>query len=214
MNIRMRHWVSCLQTTGTMRYMRPGTPWATCSLFCLLHLVAELILTSISYLFLINALIDMWQKHANQKYNSQDFAANPRAEKKNKWVNYLAWWVTHISIGPLSLSDLLCKKVPQRCIAASLVTAIAGGAVLARQGINNDQKVNIIRNLIKASYIFSLASTVVSIIGILVSYFTTDRSAKKTLFLLSYSIPLLIVGIYRVVSASMPRTGMIQCAPC
>jgi hypothetical protein len=81
----------------------------------------------------------------------------------------------------------------------SLITAIAGGAIVARQGLNNNQKLNIIRNLVKASYILSLASTVVSIIGIIVTHFTSHRSIVKTLFLLSYSIPLLIVGIYRVV---------------
>jgi hypothetical protein len=37
-------------------------------------------------------------------------------------------------------------------------------------------------------------------IGVLVTHFTNHRSKRNTGFLLLYSIPLLIVGIYRVVS--------------
>jgi len=143
-------------------------------------LIAELVLTSISYLFLINSLIDMWQKHENQKYtDNPDFVPTAHSEKKAKWVKYVAWFL-------------------RGALLASLVTAISGGAVLGRN-FNNDQKVTVIRNLVKASYILSLATTVVGILGILVSHFTNHRSVKKTLFLLSYSVPLMVVGIYRVV---------------
>jgi hypothetical protein len=54
-------------------------------------LVAELILTSISYLFLINAFVDLWQKHAHQHYDDKDPNLHAHAEKKAKWVNYVAW---------------------------------------------------------------------------------------------------------------------------
>ncbi|KAG7531310.1 hypothetical protein FFLO_04431 [Filobasidium floriforme] len=149
-------------------------------------LIAELVLTSISYLFLINSLVDLWEKHETQKHDEQiegQFGlVNEKTvhlQKKNRWVHYAAWFL-------------------RGALIASLASAIAAGAILARQ-FDDGQKATTIRNLVKASYILSLATTAVSIIGVLVTHFTNHRSKRNTGFLLLYSIPLLIVGIYRVV---------------
>ena len=72
-----------------------------------LDAVAELILVSISYLFLVNALIDLWQYHVetanvNDGRGSEGWGANGmvsedelkrehKHERKMRWVPYVAW---------------------------------------------------------------------------------------------------------------------------
>jgi hypothetical protein len=49
---------------------------------------------SIGYLPLLNALIDLWQKRAIKGDEGDDSALGiAHREKKNKWVNYVAWYV-------------------------------------------------------------------------------------------------------------------------
>jgi hypothetical protein len=66
--------------------------------------VAELVLTSISYLFLINSLVDLWEKHETQKHDEQiegQFGlVNEKTvhlQKKNRWVHYAAWYVCDVA---------------------------------------------------------------------------------------------------------------------
>lgn len=52
-----------------------------------------------------------------------------------------------------------------------------------------------------ATWLIFAATTVLGILTTLITHFTKHRPVKKTAFLLGYSIPLLVVGIYRVVSS-------------
>lgn len=88
--------------------------------------VAELVLTSISYLFLINSLVDLWEKHATQKHDEQiegQFGlVNEKTvhlQKKNRWVHYAAWYVYDVaSFGAVSgeADPEDFSQVPQRRI--------------------------------------------------------------------------------------------------
>ncbi|KAI9633900.1 uncharacterized protein MKK02DRAFT_38570 [Dioszegia hungarica] len=142
-------------------------------------LIAQAVLTSIGYLPLLNALIDLWQVRAEKgDQNDQSFDAVHRA-KKIKWVKYVGWFLRFLLL-------------------ASLATAIAAGIVLSRN-YDNERQANIIRNLLKASYIVSLAVTVIGMLLKATSTIMNHEPKRKTALLYAYSIPLLIVSIYRVI---------------
>lgn len=127
--------------------------------------VAELILTSIGYLFLCNALIDLWQHHAETSKNRfrrrEDIDKRPGTGKAEmgllpRMVSY------HLHIAhPQGIFTSPTRLTPGRflrgILLASLVTAIAAGAVLSRH-LNSNEEAKIIADLIKASYILSLGT--------------------------------------------------------
>ena len=152
-------------------------------------LIAEVILISISYLFLINTLIDLWQRHLESSANHRDAESDP----------------DHPSHGGQQKSLIRGIAMFLRLLlVASLATAIAAG-ILLRKKVNQNEEMKIIADVLKASYILSLASTILTVIAKLVTHVTHHRSLKKTLLLSAYSVPLIIAGIYRVVEVFRPN---------
>jgi bacteriorhodopsin len=56
--------------------------------------VAQAILTSISYLPLLNALIDLWQTRAEKGDEREGTDAFEHKQRKLAWVKYVGWFVT------------------------------------------------------------------------------------------------------------------------
>lgn len=143
-------------------------------------LVGEAVLTSIGYLPLLNALIDLWQARAEKgDERVYDDVTAAHQAKKMKWVKLTGWFL-------------------RGALLASLGTAIAAGAIF-RKHYSEQEQTSLIRNLLKASYIVSLAITVITMLLKAVSAIMNHEPLLKTALLYSYSIPLLIVSIYRVV---------------
>jgi len=154
--------------------------------------VAEAILMSIGYLPLLNALIDLWQTRAEKgRITSGTCAEIHHSDRKIQWVKYVGWCVYSVAKADFRFLRFL--------LLASLATAIAAGVILSRD-YNDQEQADIIRKLLKASYIVSLAVTVLGMVLKAISTVQNHEPIRQTMLLYAYSVPLLIVSIYRVVS--------------
>ncbi|KAK4684617.1 hypothetical protein P7C73_g5554, partial [Tremellales sp. Uapishka_1] len=217
-------------------------------------LVAELVLMSISALFLINSLIDLWQKHTeetndvrsvdnngrrqhspNKNGNMQNPYTNPDVDNQHGYQSHQLSQSNNYPMQHHNNIDGLANisEHPQTTghggvhrqnsdegtlvhkehnvkwakyvanflrvvLLAALATAIASGAIFG-MNFTSGQKSKVVADLIKASYILGLATTVVGLFLVWMNYFMHKRSLKKTLFMSMYSAPLLVSSVYRVV---------------
>lgn len=120
--------------------------------------MAQAILTSIGYLPLLNALIDLWQTRAEKGRITEGLPVDiAHSERKLKWVKYVGWYV-----GWCLVSSHAKYRFLRALLLASLATAIAAGVILGRD-LSDERRANLIRNLLKASYIVSLGKSDIDI---------------------------------------------------
>jgi hypothetical protein len=172
---------------------------------------------SIGYLPLLNALIDIWQTRAEKGDEREGTAAFEHKQRKITWVKYVGWYVFFFHLSYLNIADMF--RFLRFLLIASLATAIAAGVILS-SNYTVERQAEIIKNLLKASYIISLGKfasilsheissdeTVVTVLGMVLKAISTvmnHESLKRTALLYAYSLPLLIVSIYRVVTSFTP----------
>jgi len=136
-------------------------------------LIAELVLVSIGFLFLIEPIVAIWQRHVD--------SAMPRNQRP-RWVMRLA-------------------LVLRLTLIAAIGTAIAGAAQTSNAFSNpsDTASVNTVRQLREASYILSLAVVAVAVFATILTHFSFGLDARRTAYLLVPSGCLIIVAVYRVV---------------
>ncbi|CAD6571049.1 MAG: hypothetical protein TREMPRED_000143 [Tremellales sp. Tagirdzhanova-0007] len=164
-------------------------------------LIAEVILISISYLFLINTLIDLWQRHLESSANHRDANSDPAQYQGDDDDDTLP---AHSSHGNNGKSVIRFIAMFFRLLLVTAMAAAIAAGILLRNKVNPNEERNLIPDLLKASYVLSLASTILTVIAKLVTHITHHRSLKRTLLLSAYSVPLIIIGIYRIVQVFKP----------
>ncbi|WVF67095.1 hypothetical protein IAT40_001840 [Kwoniella sp. CBS 6097] len=133
-------------------------------------LIAELVLVSVGFLFLIEPAVGLWKLQVD---------SDMRTEDRPTWVRRLA---TFLKIA----------------ILASIGTAIAGSSMISG-ALNDADKLKTVKSLREASNILSLAVVVVLAISAILTYTTFHLDTRGTIFILGISANLLIVAVYRVV---------------
>ncbi|WRT65598.1 uncharacterized protein IL334_002543 [Kwoniella shivajii] len=133
-------------------------------------LIAELVLVSIGFLFLIEPVVACWKLQIDSYLSEED---------RPTWVRRLA---------------LLLKFT----VLAAIGTAIAGSALISN-AIKNPDQLNTVKHLRQASNVLSFgAVTVVAIAAILTwRRFTLDT--RGTAFIVLTSACLIVVAVYRMV---------------
>jgi len=122
--------------------------------------VAEVIFSSISPLFLINSLVDLWQRHMETRTDTHYMndrasitTATDRPAKNNiTWVKIVSAYV----VCP-PLSTLLTFSLLKLVLVVAFATAIAAGVLVGRD-LSQERQRKIITNLLKASYIMTLGN--------------------------------------------------------
>jgi hypothetical protein len=123
--------------------------------------VAEIIFSSISPLFLINSLVDLWQRHMETRTDtdlidnvrnddSATTAAGKPVKKNITWVKIVSAYV----VLPPSAIQLTCS-VLKLVLLVAFATAIAAGVLVGRD-LSQERQRKVITNLLKASYIMTL----------------------------------------------------------
>jgi hypothetical protein len=123
--------------------------------------VAEIIFSTISPLFLINSLVDLWQRHMETRTdtdlidnvrndNSATTAAGKPVKKNITWVKIVSAYV----VFPPSW-NLLITSVLKLVLLVAFATAIAAGVLVGRD-LSEERQRKVITNLLKASYIMTL----------------------------------------------------------
>ncbi|KAL7419809.1 hypothetical protein Q5752_005725 [Cryptotrichosporon argae] len=134
------------------------------------ELVAELVLVSVGFLFLISPVITMWSHHVA--------SCAPKAEQPG-WVRRL---------------DLILQLV----LVATIALSIAGASLISSAS-SGGTSTSTVQALRKASYILSLVVVVLTLGAILVTHRRFHLDARGTLALLVLALLLLVVAVYRVV---------------
>ncbi|WVQ94528.1 hypothetical protein IAU59_001607 [Kwoniella sp. CBS 9459] len=133
-------------------------------------LIAELVLVSIGFLFLIEPAVGLWKLQVDSDMNQED---------RPTWVRRLA---------------LLLKFA----VLASIGTAIAGSSMIS-SALSNPDTLKTVKSLREASNVLSVGVVVVLVISALLTYTTFKLDTRGTAFILGISANLLIVAVYRVV---------------
>jgi hypothetical protein len=126
--------------------------------------VAEIIFSSISPLFLINSLVDLWQRHMETRTDTHlddhmhngtnRTTATDKPVKKNvTWVKIVAAYVVFLPCVILLTFSLL-KLV----LVVAFATVIAAGVLVGRD-LSQESQRKVITNLLKASYIMTLGKS-------------------------------------------------------
>jgi len=123
--------------------------------------VAEIILSSISPLFLVNSLVDLWQRHMETRtdmHHMHDRAsistATDRPAKNNiTWVKIVSAYVFSFPHSTWLIFSLL-----KLILIVAFATAIAAGVLVGRD-LSEERQRKVITNLLKASYIMTLGKS-------------------------------------------------------
>jgi len=153
--------------------------------FVLGLLIAELVLVSIGFLFLIDPVIQLWKRHVG--------SVMPKNQQP-QWVQKLA------------LVLLLA-------LLAAIGTAAAGGG-LTSQAFDSQAGINKVKSLREASYCISLAVVVILLFAIVSTHYRFGLDSRRTLYILIPGLSLLIVAVYRVaqVFSTNPNSAARQLA--
>jgi len=134
------------------------------------ELIAELVLVSVGYLFLIEPLIALWNRH---------IATAVRKSQRPGWVRRLALF--------LRLGLLAC-----------IGTAIAGSALISG-AVGNPSKESTVKQVRDASSIMAIVVIVVTTNAIILTHIRLGLDARHTLYLLAIAVPLIIISVYRTI---------------
>lgn len=144
------------------------------------ELVAELILVSIGYLFLISTLASLW----NRNVDGHLPAPHPA-------------WVTRLS------------RLVQLVILAAILTAIFSGSTMgtALDNPSDTSKLDTVRNLRHATVVLSLAAIVLVSIGNAVTQVAFGTPKRQTMYLYGPCAALVVVSVYRVCQNTITDPG-------
>ncbi|ORY29509.1 hypothetical protein BCR39DRAFT_531841 [Naematelia encephala] len=134
------------------------------------ELIAELVLVSIGYLFLIEPIIGLWKLH---------LASAVTQEAYPTYVNSLA-------------------RVLRLLLIAAIATAIAGSSLIS-SALNDSSELSTVRQLRQASAILSMVTVVITALSVIVTHVHFSLDARRTVYLLIVAACLIITGVYRVV---------------
>ena len=124
-------------------------------------LVAEIIFSTISPLFLVNSLVDLWQRHMETRTDnhfndhtrdstSMTTVTDRPAKQNITWVKIVSAYV----ICPPSVIQLT-SSILKLILLVAFATAIAAGVLVGRD-LSQERQRKVISNLLKASYVMTL----------------------------------------------------------
>jgi len=124
-------------------------------------LVAEIIFSTISPLFLVNSLVDLWQRHMetrtdnhfndHRRDSTSMTTVTDRPAKQNiTWVKIVSAYVVLLP----SAIQLTCS-ILKLILLVAFATAIAAGVLVGRD-LSQERQRKVISNLLKASYVMTL----------------------------------------------------------
>ncbi|WVQ64801.1 uncharacterized protein L199_002970 [Kwoniella botswanensis] len=133
-------------------------------------LIAELILVSVGFLFLIEPVIGCWKLQIDSDMAKED---------RPSWVKRLSWALKLILL-------------------AAILTAIVGSSMIS-DALKDQAKLDTVRQLRDASSILSFGTVVVAAIAAILTAFKFSLDRRGTIFILSAAGCLIVVAAYRMV---------------
>ncbi|WWC60221.1 uncharacterized protein I303_102787 [Kwoniella dejecticola CBS 10117] len=133
-------------------------------------LIAELVLVSIGFLFLIDPVSELWK--------NQVASHMPKHERPG-WIVRLTWLIKIL-------------------ILVAIATAIAGSVQIS-SAIDDPSKLDMVKHLRQASVVVSFAAVVVVAIAAALTHFRYPLDHRGTIYILTVAACLIIVSVYRMV---------------
>ncbi|KAK1925272.1 hypothetical protein DB88DRAFT_483378 [Papiliotrema laurentii] len=134
------------------------------------ELIAELVLVSIGYLFLMEPVIEMWRRHV---------ATAVSVHEAPRWVTRLSW-------------------VLKYALLAAIGTAVAGASMIS-SALNDSSTMSTVISLRKASAILSFSVAAITLLAILSTHVRFKLDARRTAYLVPLSCCLIVIAVYRLV---------------
>ncbi|WVQ64802.1 uncharacterized protein L199_002971 [Kwoniella botswanensis] len=133
-------------------------------------LIAELVLVSVGFLFLIEPVNGCWKLQIDSDMSQED---------RPRWVRRLA-----------TLLKLM--------LIAAIVTAIVGASLISG-ALGNHGQLILVKQLRQASNVLSFITVVVAAITAVLTYFKFSLDTRGTIFIVTTASSLTVVAVYRVV---------------
>jgi len=134
------------------------------------ELIAELVLVSVGYLFLIEPCVELWRRNLSSAISKQDYPSRVRR------------------LALLMRISLL----------AAIGITIAGSALVS-SAISNPNQLDTVKALREAGYVLSLAVVGVLLVALVFTHVEYGLAIVKTGYILLPACCLVIVGVYRVI---------------
>ncbi|WVW80032.1 hypothetical protein I302_102005 [Kwoniella bestiolae CBS 10118] len=133
-------------------------------------LIAELVLVSIGFLFLIEPVIGCWKLQIDSDMSQED---------RPRWVKRLA---------------TLLKLT----LLAAIITAIVGSSMIS-QALGSDYYMSVVKSLRHASSVLSFCTVVIAALAAILTSVKFSLDKRGTIFILSTAGCLIVVAVYRMV---------------
>ncbi|WWC87771.1 uncharacterized protein L201_002663 [Kwoniella dendrophila CBS 6074] len=133
-------------------------------------LIAELVLVSVGYLFLIDPVVGCFNRQIEYQMSK---------DERPRWVNRLTWLIRILVI-------------------TSIITAVAASSLIS-SALSNPDQLSTVTGLRKASIIIAFACVVVCAIATILTSFHFKLDMRGTIYILALCGCLIVVSVYRVV---------------